>query len=132
MEEFDYKNFLVENKLTINSRLLKEEVKTYTADEISRGKASDAQSNDIGDYQFGVKVVPAKSYRDEEEVKNNVMTVKKIDDNPQNPRSIITTLLSDEKVWINNIISQVPVFMGTYEQALEKGLQEALKLIKIK
>ena len=98
MKEFDYKKFLVENKLTLNSRLLKEEAKTYTADEISRGKASDAQSNDIGDYQFGVKVVPAKSYRDEEEVKNNVMTVKKIDDNPQNPRSIIATLLSDEKV----------------------------------
>jgi hypothetical protein len=28
MEEFDYKNFLVENKLTINSRLLNEEAKT--------------------------------------------------------------------------------------------------------
>jgi hypothetical protein len=98
MEEFDYKKFLVENKLTINSRLLKEEAKTYTADEISRGKASDAQSNDIGDYQFGVKVVPAKSYRDEEEVKNNVMTVKKIDKNPQNTTPIIVTLLSDEKV----------------------------------
>jgi hypothetical protein len=25
MEEFDYKKFLIENKLTINSRLLKEE-----------------------------------------------------------------------------------------------------------
>jgi hypothetical protein len=32
MEEFDYKKFLIENKLTINSRLLKEEAKTYTAE----------------------------------------------------------------------------------------------------
>ena len=74
------------------------EENSFTAKEISRGKASSSQSNDIGDYQFGVKVLPRRSYRDEEDVKNNVMTVKKIDKNPQNPRSIIATLLSDEKV----------------------------------
>jgi hypothetical protein len=90
MENFDLRKYLAEGRLF--------EENSFTAKEISRGKASNAQSNDISDYQFGVKVVPRKSYRDEEEVKNNVMTVKKIDDNPQNPRSIIATLLSDEKV----------------------------------
>ena len=35
----------------------------------------------------------------------------------------------DESLWYNNIASQTPVFTGTYEEALEIGLQEGLKLI---
>ena len=35
----------------------------------------------------------------------------------------------NEKLWYNNIASQTPVFTGTYEEALEIGLQEGLKLI---
>lgn len=36
----------------------------------------------------------------------------------------------DESLWYNNIASQIPVFTGTYEEALEIGLFEGLKLIK--
>ena len=35
----------------------------------------------------------------------------------------------EEGMWYNNIGSHNPVFTGTYEEALEVGLQEALKLI---
>lgn len=35
----------------------------------------------------------------------------------------------EEGAWYNNIASHNPVFIGTYEEALEIGLQEALKLI---
>jgi hypothetical protein len=34
-------------------------------------------------------------------------------------------------IWYNNIASHNPVFTGSYEEVLEKGLFEALKLIKI-
>lgn len=37
----------------------------------------------------------------------------------------------DESLWYNNIASQTPVFTGTYEESLEVGLLEVLKLIKI-
>jgi hypothetical protein len=36
----------------------------------------------------------------------------------------------DESLWYNNIASHNPVFIGTYEEALEIGLFESLKLIK--
>ena len=36
----------------------------------------------------------------------------------------------DESLWYNNIASQIPVFTGTYEEAVEIGLFEGLKLIK--
>jgi hypothetical protein len=34
-------------------------------------------------------------------------------------------------VWVNNVIAEIPVplLMGSYEEVLEKGLQEGLKLI---
>ena len=35
----------------------------------------------------------------------------------------------DSYKWYNNIASHNPVLTGTYEEALEVGLQEALKLI---
>jgi hypothetical protein len=37
----------------------------------------------------------------------------------------------DSYKWYNNIESHNPVFTGTYEEALEVGLQEALKTIEI-
>jgi len=36
----------------------------------------------------------------------------------------------NENLWYNNIASHNPVFTGKYEEALEVGLQEVLKLIK--
>lgn len=36
----------------------------------------------------------------------------------------------DEKKWMNNIASHFKPFIGSYEDALELGLKEALKLIK--
>ncbi len=35
----------------------------------------------------------------------------------------------DESLWYNNIASHNPVFIGTYEEALEIGLQEGLNLL---
>ena len=35
----------------------------------------------------------------------------------------------EEGTWYNNIASHNPVFTGTYEEALEIGLQEGLQLI---
>ncbi len=35
----------------------------------------------------------------------------------------------NESLWFNNIASHIPVFTGTYEEALEKGLEEGFKLI---
>jgi hypothetical protein len=43
MEEFDYRNFLVENKLTINSRLLNEEAKTLSPER--KKELKDFQTN---------------------------------------------------------------------------------------
>lgn len=36
-------------------------------------------------------------------------------------------------VWVNNVIAEipVPVLMGSYEEVLEKGLQEALEIIQL-
>jgi hypothetical protein len=42
-----------------------------------------------------------------------------------------TPTIHDDKFWINNIASHNPVFIGNYEEALEKGLIEALKILKI-
>lgn len=38
--------------------------------------------------------------------------------------------LYDENLWFHNIASRFKVFVGTYEEALEDGLYQTLKLIK--
>jgi hypothetical protein len=73
MSNFDYKKYLVENKLTSNSRMLNEEDGTYTQKEILRGSMQGFKAPKPENLKVDMMVAPNMAYLDNQELLNQQM-----------------------------------------------------------
>jgi len=73
MSNFDYKKYLVENKLTSNSRMLNEEDGTYTQKEILRGSMQGFRAPKPEELEVNMMIAPNMAYLDNQELLNQQM-----------------------------------------------------------
>ena len=73
MNNFDYKKYLVENKLTSNSRMLNEEDGTYTQKEILRGSMQGFKAPKPEELKVDMMIAPNMAYLDNQELLNQQM-----------------------------------------------------------
>ena len=72
MSNFDYKKYLVENKLTSNSRIISEDG-TYTQKEILRGSIQGFKAPKPEELKVDMMIAPNMAYLDNQELLNQEM-----------------------------------------------------------